>query len=340
MNRLCDLLFTLSAKLGVSGREDTSLAEGLLRPFVDEIRRDSAGNIIALRRGNRKNAKRIMVDAHIDEVGLIVQRIDDNGFVHFVNHTRLDGKILPGADVVICAKEPIYGVIASKPPHLQSEKEQDEVLAVEDMVIDVGLSADAARRVIREGDTIALQGECAKLLSHCVKGKTFDDRACVAVIIAAMEKLSKLPLENDIYVVFSAGEERGGYGAKQAAMQIHPDEAIVLDVSFAHCPDAKEQDCGLLGAGPMIGVAPILFPAITQKMKEIAARREIPFQIEAMGGRTGTNGDGIVTLFGGLKVGLLSLPLRYMHTASEVVSLEDMAYMRDLLAAYLCEGDR
>ncbi len=340
MNRLCDLLFALSTKLGVSGREETSLAEGLLRPFVDEIRRDDAGNIIARRLGNQKNKKRIMVDAHIDEVGLMVQRIDDNGFIHFVNHTRLDAKILPAADVVIYGTETVHGVVAAKPPHLMTDEEGSKPSAVEDMVIDVGLSADAARRIIRVGDPIALQGECSKLLSHCVTGKSFDDRACVAVIIAAMEKLAKFPLDHDIYVVFSVGEERGGYGAKQAAMQIMPDEVIVLDVSFAMCPDAKEQDCGILGQGPMIGIAPILFPAISQKMKRIAQQNEIPFQIEAMGGRTGTNGDGIVTLCGGRKVGLLSLPLRYMHTAAEVVSLEDMAYMRDLLAAYLCEGGR
>lgn len=331
-----DILINLCTISAVSGDERFArpLVESL-RAVADGVKQLSGGSIVAYKKCGKPEAKRILLDAHLDQIGLMVKRIDDRGFIHFFNHAGVDNKILLGAEVKISAKKEIAGVISAKPPHLLTKEERKKPAEIKDMCIDTGLPAEKVREAVRIGDKIALNCNTAPLLGHCVTGRSLDNRAGCAVLVSVLEKLKDKPLDVDVYVVLSAGEEFGGYGAVAAASEICPDAAIVLDVSHADMPAARAEDCGKLGKGVMIGISPMLDRAMSEKFIRIAEARGIAYQREAMGGATYTNADGLVPLCGGIPVALLSIPQRYMHTPQEIVSLEDMVSVRDLTLAYL-----
>ena len=336
MQRMKDILINLCTISAVSGDERFArpLVESL-RAVADGVKQLSGGSIVAYKKCGKPHAKRIMLDAHLDQIGLMVKRIDERGFVHFFDHAGVDNKILPGAEVKILGKKEVSGVVSAKPPHLLTKEEREKPVKIEDMCIDTGLPAQKVKEIVQIGDKIALDCNTAPMLSHCVTGRSLDNRAGCAILVSLLEKLKDTPLDVDIYVVLSAGEEFGGYGAVAAAREICPDAAVVLDVSFAMMPSARPEDCGKLAGGVMIGISPVLDRTMSQRMLAIAEARGIPYQREAMGGRTGTNADGLVPLCGGIPAALLSIPQRYMHTPQEVVSLDDMVSVRDLLLAYL-----
>lgn len=336
MHRMKTILKNLCSISAVSG--DERYARGLveqLRPLCDSVRQLPGGSIVAYKKSGKPNAKKIMLDAHLDQIGLMVTRIDDNGFVHFCDHAGVDSKILPGAAVVILGKQAVRGVISAKPPHLLSADEREKPVKIADMTIDIGLPADKAQEVIRVGDKIALDCYVGELLNNCITGRSLDDRAGCAILLSILDLLKTETMDMDLYVVLSSGEEFGGYGAVAAALEVVPDEAIVLDVSHADMPAARSEDCGELGKGVMIGISPVLDRGITGQLLALAREREIPHQREAMGSNTYTNADGIVPLCNGIPAALLSIPLRYMHTPQEVISLEDLVSVRALLLAYL-----
>ncbi len=336
MRRMKEILKNLCDISAVSGDERYAvrLLEEL-RPLCDGVTQLPGGSIIALKRCGKANAKKIMLDAHLDQIGLMVTKIDDNGFVHFCNHAGVDPKTLLASEVIILGKREVLGVISAKPPHLLSAEEREKPAKIDDMTIDVGLSAQQARELIRVGDKIALGCNAGEMLNHCITGRSLDNRAGCAVLISVLEQLQNTELAADVYIVLSSGEEFGGYGAVAAALEVEPDEAVVLDVSHADMPAARSEDCGELGKGVMIGISPVLDKRLTDRLFDLARNNGISYQHEAMGSCTYTNSDGIVPLCGGIPTGLLSIPLRYMHTPHEVVSLEDMLSVRALLLAYL-----
>ncbi len=336
MQRMKTILKNLCNISAVTG--DERHARGLveqLRPFCDQVRQLPCGSIVALKKSANPNAKKLMLDAHLDQIGLMVTKIDDNGFVHFCDHAGVDPKILPGASVIILGKQAVRGVVSAKPPHLLSDEEREKPVKVENMTVDVGLSAEQAKKVIRVGDKIAMDCYVGDMLNHCVTGRSLDDRAGCAVLLSLLDMLKNEETDMDVCVVLSSGEEFSGFGAVAAALDVVPDEAIVLDVSHADMPAARSEDCGELGKGVMIGISPVLDRGITGQLLALARDRKIPYQREAMGGNTYTNADAIVPLCGGVPTALLSIPLRYMHTPQEVISLEDLVSVRALLMAYL-----
>lgn len=336
MQRLNAILTELSKISAVSGDEYMArpfVAE--LRKFADAVTQLSGGGIVALKKSGKPNAKKILLDAHLDQIGLIVTEIDKNGFIHFCNHAGVDNKILPAAEVTVYGQQPFLGVIGTKPPHLLTAEERKKPLGTAEMTIDVGLTAEQIGSRIRVGDKIALNGNLTKMLNHCMTGRSLDDRAGCAILVSILEMFRDRLPENDLYFSFSSGEEFGGYGATAAVLEICPDEVIVLDVSHADMPAARKEDCGKLGGGAMIGVSPILDRGLTDNLLTLAKERQIPYQVEAMGSSTGTNADNIVPLCGGIPTALVSIPLRYMHTANEIISLEDLVSVRAILLAYL-----
>jgi len=339
MQRMKEILMNLCSISAVSG--DERYARPLieqLRQVSDGVRQLSGGSIVAYKKCGVPGAKKIMLDAHLDQIGLMVKSIDERGFIHFFNHAGVDHKILPCAEVRVMGKEELKGVIGAKPPHLLSNEEREKPVKIEDMSIDVGLPADVVKEKVRIGDKIALECNATELLNNCLSGRSLDDRAGCAILISLLELLKGRALNVDLYVVLSSGEEFGGYGAVAAAREICPDEAIVLDVSHADMPAARSEDCGKLGKGVMIGISPVLDRKMSEEMIALAEQYRIPYQREAMGGATYTNSDGIVPLCGGIPTTLLSIPQRYMHTPQEVISMEDMVSVRSLLLAYLGKG--
>lgn len=331
-----DILLNLCKISAVSGDERYArpVVESL-KEVADGVKQLSGGSIVAYKKCGQPGAKRIMLDAHLDQIGLMVKSIDERGFVHFFNHAGVDFKILPGAEVKIFGKKEILGVISAKPPHLLTAEEREKPIKTENMTIDTGLPVEKVKELVQVGDKIALNCNTALLLNHCVTGRSLDNRAGCAVLVSVLEKIKNQPLNVDVYVVLSAGEEFGGFGAVAATQEIRPDVAVVLDVSHADMPSARSEDCGELGKGVMIGISPVLDRALCDEMISLAEARRIPYQREAMGSATYTNSDGIVPLCGGIPTALLSIPQRYMHTPQEVISMEDMVSVRDLLLAYL-----
>ena len=334
-----EILRGLCSVNAVSG--DERYARGLveqLRQVADGVRQLSGGSIVAYKKCGVAGAKKILLDAHLDQIGLMVKSIDDRGFIHFFNHAGVDHKILPCAEVRVMGKEELKGVIGAKPPHLLTDEEREKTVKIEDMSIDVGLPADVVKEKVRVGDKIALECNAVELLNDCISGRSLDDRAGCAILISLLELLRGKQLPVDLYVVLSSGEEFGGYGAVAAAREVCPDAAIALDVSHAEMPAARSEDCGKLGKGVMIGISPVLDGKMSKEMIALAEEYRIPYQREAMGGATYTNADGIVPLCGGIPTALLSIPQRYMHTPQEVISMEDMVSVRSLLLAYLGKG--
>lgn len=339
MKNLQNYLFKLCGESLPSGFEGEAkgVAE-LLAPLVDEVRRDACGNIIGCRKSAFGNAKKVLLDAHLDEIGLMVTKIDDAGFIHFTNLAGFSATALPATRVTVKGKRTLPGIIATLPPHLLSAEERKKPIEMKKMVIDVGYSAEMVRQFVKVGDPIILRQGCSELLNNRITGKALDNRAGVAVLLDMLTTLQKMPLPVDLYVVFSAGEEFSGFGALQAAMEIAPDEAVVVDVTHGESKGTPRGKAFPLGSGAVIGVAPILAGNVTDRLCEMAEQYVIPFKKEPISGRTGTNSDCIATSREGVSTGLVSIPLRYMHSGCEVADLSDLKAVSDLLSRYINRG--
>lgn len=275
----------------------------------------------------------ILFDAHVDEIGLIVTGVHD-GFVKMANCGGVDVRTLPASEVIIHGKEEVHGVFSTLPPHLKSG--EDTLPDLADMVIDTGY--DSLDGLVSAGDRATFCCSPRDLMNGRMTGKSLDDRAGVAALIHAAYLLKDKELPCTVKFLFSDQEELGCLGAQTAAFALRPDEAVAVDVSFGDGPDVAPDKCGKLAAGPMIGVSPVLDRDVTDTLKNTAKAGEIPYQIEAMGGRTSTNADVIALSRSGIPCGLVSIPLRNMHTAAEIIDLADVTAVGDLLAAYALGG--
>lgn len=331
------LIEILAPAGGVSGRENEVYpAVYEILKDLGEVKKDSLGNITCtMNKG--ASGKRFLLDAHIDKIGLIVKYIDDEGFVKADSCGGIDWRVLAGEEVIIYGKEPVKGVVCSVPPHLSSG-DSDKALTKDTLIIDTGMSGDNLKKTVSLGDRIFAHKPVLKLISGRVSSPALDNRAGVAAIIRAAEILKENGYKGGVSVALSVQEEVGTRGAGAVAFAEKPDEALVVDVSFALSPGLKGEDCGVLSKGPMIGFSPILDENITAKLCETAEEKGIAFQREIMGGRTGTNADVVSNSAEGVKTGLVSIPLRYMHTGAEVADLGDIENTAKLLAAYIEKG--
>lgn len=335
---ISDMLEALCSAKGVSGAESEAakVASEMLGRFMP-VTTDALGSI----RG-RKEGKGpfILLDAHLDQIGLIVTAIDEDGFIKFAKCGGADRRVLAAAEVTVHGKEDIFGVITSTPPHLAKPDEAAKALPFDEMAIDIGMTKEEAEKIVSLGDRITFNGEYLHLLGNRISSPSVDDRAGVASVLRCLEILEEKGADANIGVVFSVQEETGGSGAQTAAFSAQPDEAIVVDVSFAAAPSVSSEKYGALGKGAMIGYAPSLDFAMSKSLEEIAKREEIPYQLEVMGGKTGTNCDEIQVSGRGVRTALISVPLRNMHTACEVCDLEDIESTARLMAEYISERSK
>lgn len=333
-----EILFRLSMADGVSGRETNAAETALemLRQYTDNccIRN---GNVYGFFGDNSKCGSRIMIDAHIDQIGLIVTDITENGFVRFSNVGGVDIRLLPAQQVVIHGKEKVMGAVCSVPPHL-SGGEKGKAAKIEDLLIDTGMTRNEILSKISRGDGITFKTVFRELLNNEVTGRALDDRCGVAAVLYALELLKDTKLDVGFTVVFSTQEELGERGAKIAAYEVNPDIALAVDVSFAYTSGDCEYKCGRLGKGPMIGVSPSLSKKLSDEIIRICKDNNIPYQIEVMNGLTSTNADQFSINRNGCMAGTISIPLKYMHTPSEVIKIEDVENTGRLLAAMLKDG--
>ncbi len=323
---------------GVSGAEDNACkaAAGLLKEFAPNAEIDSFGNVTAFI-GDRNNGKKtLLLEAHIDEIGFIVTYIDDKGFIKVGECGGTDRRLYAAQTVTVHSKTPLRGVIATLPPHVKSDTKT--AMKAEEIVIDTGYTKENLEKLVSLGDRVTIDGKFSVMNGTRVTGKAIDDRGGVAAVLYALSLLKDKETEYNIAVLFASQEETGSRGAIIGAYNADADYALATDVSFAYTPGAKKEKCGIMGKGAMIGIAPVLSDEVTAQLKKIAAEKEIPVQFEVMGGDTGTDADEISVSKGGVKTGLISVPLKYMHTPVEVVDTEDIKAVGRLMAEFAMGG--
>lgn len=331
---LKNVIFDLSSADGVSGEESCAAQCALkyLKNYTDNCFIKN-GNVIG-NFGDRKNGTpHILIDAHIDQVGLIVTNIYESGFIGFSNVGGIDRRLLPAQQVCIHGKKKLAGVVCSTPPHLSGS--DNKINKIEDFYIDTGMSFEAVSNIVEPGDRITFASMPKKFLNDRITGPALDDRSGVASILYALELLRNQKYECSFSVVFSAQEELGERGAKIAAFDIDPDIALAVDVSFAYCLGDREYECGKMGQGPMIGISPSLSREISDDLIEISKIENIPYQLEVMNGLTSTNADQFSVNRTGCKACTVSIPLKYMHTPSEIIQIDDVENTGRLIAAYI-----
>ena len=323
-------LKALCAAPGVNGQ--SAIAETvteLVQPLADSVERDALGNVIAYRRSTDSNAPTLLLEAHMDQIGFRVTRVDEKGFVRVAACGGVDRRALPAAEVMVYGKKPYPGVFGSVPPHLSKE---NTVLEIEEMGIDIGLLPEEAREAVRPGDVVAFSPAFYRMGEYRVCSPSLDNRAGVAAVLYALEQLQSCTLPCHVAALFAVKEEVGGHGALAASFGVSPAAAVVTDVSFATTPH-DTVECGRLGGGAMLGYAPVLDSALTERLGALAEELKLAWQPEVMGGTTGTDADKITTTRAGVPTALLSIPLRYMHTPVEVVDLRDIEAVGALMAA-------
>lgn len=325
---------------GVSGGETAAheTALRLLREYAPDAAADKFGNIIGYVNNDEgeSNKPLLLLDAHIDRIGMIVTHIDDDGFLK-VGGMGMDRRTLLAQSVTVFGKEKLRGVVSTLPPHVAEDKKKAPKIS--GISIDVGMTKEQAEKVISPGDLVILDGEFSRLAGTRVCSPATDDRAGVAAVLYALDLLKdehKLPFR--IAAVFAAQEEVGGRGTAIASYNVNPDYAIAVDVSFAVSSGVSSSEAGKLGKGGMIGIAASLSRRLSEKLISIAKEKNIPYQIEAMTGSTGTDADDITVSRGGVVTGLISVPQRYMHTPCEVLDTEDIKAVGRLIAEFVKGG--
>lgn len=332
-----EILPRLTGAPGVSGAESAAAetAMELLSPFCDSVYRTNRGTVVGLQRGN---GPWCLFDAHIDQIGLIVTDYDESGFLHFAACGGTDPRVLAGAEVTVLGEEPLFGVISSVPPHLKKAGDEGNVPEIKSMAIDTGLSDGDCRRLVHRGDRVVLRSVFTKLLGNEVMSGALDDRSGVACLIRTAELLRAAGSDRASAFTFSVQEEVGGRGAATAAWNKDIAAAVAVDVSFGRTPGCAPEETAELGKGPMIGFAPSLARSLSEELMSCAKQEGIPFQREIMNGRTGTHADELAVLNGGIRTGLVSIPLKYMHTPVEVVDTDDLEAAARLLTAWRLSG--
>lgn len=329
------MLHTLCLARGVTGCEAHAEARRMLEP-LGPVEETPLGSLLCTVHPPREGAPHILLDAHLDEIGLIVTGITDDGFVRVSSCGGVDRRLLPASSVTIHAETPIPAVVCFIPPHLQ-QGDAHKAIDPDAILLDTGLDAQHVREQVRPGDRVSFDASFTELMGGRVSCKSLDNRSGCAAVLRAGELLHERHPSCGVSVMLSTLEEVGGQGARTAAYALNPTHAIVVDVSFAKCEGAPRSVSATLGSGAMIGVAPILNRRMSDELRACAARRSIRHTIEVMSGRTGTNADDIAVARAGVQTALLSIPMLNMHTPVEIIDPEDVEAVAQLIAAYVCD---
>lgn len=326
---IVETLEKLSNACGVPGREEEvrSLMQKFLRPYADEVKEDKLGNVIAVKRG-KKNAPKVMLAGHMDEIGLLVKTVSKEGFLQFVKLGGIDDRVLLAQKVLVYTeKGPLHGIVGSKPPHIQKEDERKRIMTSDELFIDIGAaSQEEARKMgVRIGDPVEFDVKFARIGKNIVIGKAFDDRVGCVAMVETMKRLEKT--ECTVFAVGTVQEEVGCRGAMTSAFGIHPDVGFALDVTVAgDTPGVREGEAPVkLGKGPSLTISDyglITHPKVLRLLVDAAEENKIPYQLETgLGGST--DASRISLTKEGVPSGAISVPTRYIHSPTSLLSLVD-----------------
>ncbi|GAB4425902.1 MAG: M42 family metallopeptidase [Anaerolineae bacterium] len=351
-----ELLKRLSLAVGVSGygRENNihAVVSAELTPYADRVERDRMGSVIGIKYGEQRQSspqsddqivnrqssianRKVMLAAHLDEIGAIVTKIDQ-GFLRFTEIGGLDSRILMGQEVVVHGQRDLPGIIGSIPPHLLPPNQANDKVNMAEMHIDVGLPPRQVERLVQVGDLVSFARTPTELLNGLLSAKAMDNRSSVAAMVICLQELKKLRHQWDVYAVATADEEWGSHvGATTQAYAIHPDVAIVIDVTFADVDEIEVK----LNAGPVIALGPSNHAALRKRLIKICQELELKYQSEMMPSGAGTDAYAIEISREGVPTILLSIPSRYMHSPVETVHPKDVERTGRLMAHFIASLD-
>ncbi|MDG0972711.1 MAG: M42 family metallopeptidase [Crocinitomicaceae bacterium] len=310
-------------------------------PYVDSIELDNMGNVYAIKKGKAK--KRVMVGAHMDEIGFIVTHIDEKGFIRFHTLGGFDPKTLTAQRVIIHGKKDVIGVMAAKPIHVMTPDERNKVAKTTDFFIDTGLSKEEVEALVKIGDPITRERSFIEM-GNCVNSKSLDNRLAVFILIEALRDLKDKEVPYDVYGVFTVQEEVGIRGANVSAMRINPDFGFGLDTTIAYdLPGAPAHEkITSLGEGAAIKImdaSTICDYRMVDYMKKTADKHGIKWQPEILtAGGTDTAGIQRMTE-GGSIAGAISIPTRHLHQVIEMANKDDIQVSIELLKNCLIDLD-
>jgi len=331
-----DILETPSA----SGYESPlqQIVRDYVAGFADDVRTDLHGNVIVVK--NADSPLRVMLAGHCDQIGLIIQHIDAEGFLYIQPIGGWDPEVLIGQRMTVWTESgPVFGVIARKPIHLLTEEERKQVPKMKDLWLDIGAAnLEEAAKLVRIGDSVTLALGFQPMRNNLAVSPAMDDKAGCWVVVEALRRASQSGrLDCGLYAVSTVQEELGMRGARTSAYGIDPQVGVAVDVTHAtDCPtiEKKEEGDVKLGKGPVIHRGPNMNHKVVQRLIQAADEHKIGYQLAASAKATGTDANVMQINRAGMATGLVSIPNRYMHSPVEMISLDDMDHAADLLARF------
>jgi endoglucanase len=348
MTDILPFLKSMISTSGVSGYE-TSVAriiEDKWRPLVDELSISRVGSLHGLKHGtaavaSTKSAKAarpsILIAAHMDAIGMMVSKVTD-GFLHITSVGGIDVRVLPGASVLVHASsgDELPGVIAMPSARLLPEDVNgDDVLGIEYLLVDTGLTPRAVERKVKVGDLVSFANEPMDLADEVISGHTLDNRASVAALTACLEELQDKSHVWNVWAVATVQEETSFLGAYTSAFELQPQIAVAVDGTFAKGPGADGWRTHPMGKGVGVCMGPNMHPYLHKKLTDLATKLEIPWFLDVTSSHSGTDAYPMQVSAEGIPTALVEFPLRYMHTPVEAVSLKDIRRTGRLLAEFI-----
>lgn len=334
MTDLFAFLGKITALRGLSGEEGLvaeAVAEAFA-PLCDEVSVDAMANVVA-RLGD--TGPKVLITAHIDEIGLMATVIEDDGAIRFTRVGGVDPRILPGARVMVhTAEGPMRGVIGALPPHLLSQEDRKKNYDMKKLHVDMGLPAERVRALVHAGTPITLDGPPVRMKNNRYASKTIDDRGCVAMMLRMAELLQKRELPAQVYFVAASQEEVGGIGIEAAAHRINPDIGIAVDVTHAEMPGCEPDDVHPLDK-VVLTEGPNIHPRLHAHLMALAGKIHVDAQTAICPHVTWTDASSLQIARAGVPTALIEIPLKYMHTTVETVSMDVLEESARLLAAFV-----
>jgi endoglucanase len=320
---------------GITG-DETPVAQKIadaFSPLCDSVSVDAMSNVIA-RAGS--SGPRVMITAHLDEIGLLATDVEEDGAIRIGQVGGVDPRILPGSRVTVYAEEgPMPGVVGAVPPHLLSKEDQKKNYELSKLHVDMGLPPERVRALVRPGTPVTLFGPLRALQNNRRTGKSIDDRCGVAVMLRTAELLQGRELPAQIFFVAAAQEETSSFGAMTSAHTIRPDIGVVIDVTMAESPGCE----GLDNVHPMDKVVmtegPNVHPRLHRHIIDLAKRNRVDVQSSPTSSVEGTDASVLQLMHAGVPTVLVEIPLRYMHTTVETISMDVLEEVARLLAAFV-----
>jgi putative aminopeptidase FrvX len=341
MTELLPLLTALISAPGLSGYENgvRPIIERAWEPITDQLSISRLGSLHGLQKGTgREPRPSIMVAAHMDAIGLMVNAIID-GFLRVTAIGGIDVRVLPGQMVTVHGRQDLPGMIVPTPARLMPTRVQTEVVPLQYLLVDVGLLPDEVANLVRVGDTISFAQPPLNTGGETLAGHTLDNRAAVAALTDCLDILHSRLHVWDVWAVATVQEEITFGGALTSAFQLHPSLCLSMDVTFGSEPSSPSHLTFPLGKGPTLEWGPVVHPFLFKTIKALAERLEIPLSTEPAPRYTATDSDAMVVVAEGIPNAVIGIPLRYMHTPVEMIALKDVTQAARLAAEFIAQLD-